>query len=156
MPRMSLQPHSSKFLCYCTLLVVTKLQLAYIAVKFSILFINRTGAYHCWMNKIFLDFRLMKCKMWMLTELFFVFHCKENQERTNIELGEVKCISYQNPLIIVFIFTVAVLVPQMTCQPHSCISLYYCTLLGCHCAPVTIAFCYFIDEQDQSTSLADG
>ncbi|XP_015768075.1 PREDICTED: nucleotide-binding oligomerization domain-containing protein 2-like isoform X3 [Acropora digitifera] len=26
----------------------------------------------------------------MLTELFFVFHCKGNQERTNIELGEVK------------------------------------------------------------------
>ena len=62
-PRMSLQPHSSKFLCYCTLLVVTKLQLASIAVKFAILFINRTGAYHCWMNKVFLDFRLMKCKM---------------------------------------------------------------------------------------------
>ena len=44
----------------------------------------------------------------MLTELFFVFICKENQERTNIELGEMKGIFYQNPLIIVFIFTVAV------------------------------------------------
>ena len=75
----------------------------------------------------------------MLTELFFVFICKENQDRTNIELGEVKGIFYQNPLIIVFIFTVAVLVPQMTCQPHSCIPLCYCTLWGCHWAVVMVA-----------------
>ena len=50
----------------------------------------------------------------MLTELFFVFLCKENQERANFELGEVKGIFYQNPTIIVFIFTVTILVPQMT------------------------------------------
>ena len=41
-PRMSWQPHSSKSLSY----IVTKLQVASVAVKFAILFINRTGAYH--------------------------------------------------------------------------------------------------------------
>ena len=40
----------------------------------------------------------MKCKVWMLTELFFVFLCKENQEKTNIELGQVKGIFYLNPI----------------------------------------------------------
>jgi len=30
----------------------------------------------------------------MLAELFFVFLCKENQERANFELGEVKDIFY--------------------------------------------------------------
>ena len=56
----------------------------------------------------------------MLAELFFVFLCKENQERANFELGEVKGIFYQNPTIIIFIFTVTVLVPQMTWQLQSC------------------------------------
>ena len=50
----------------------------------------------------------------MLTESFFVFLCKENQERTNIKLGEVEGIFYENPIIIVFILTVTVLVPLMT------------------------------------------
>ena len=68
----------------------------------------------------------------MLTESFFVFLCKENQERTNIKLGEVEGIFYENPIIIVLILTVTVLVPQMTWQPHSSIFLCYCTLLGCH------------------------
>ena len=65
----------------------------------------------------------------MLTELFFVFLCKENQERANFELGEVKGIFYQNPTIIVFIFTVTVLVPQMTWQLQSC-TLYLSLLLN--------------------------
>ena len=68
----------------------------------------------------------------MLTESFFVFLCKENQERTNIKLGEVEGIFEENPIIIVLILTVTVLVPQMTWQPHSCSFLCYCTLLGCH------------------------
>ena len=50
----------------------------------------------------------------MLTESFFVFLCKENQERTNFKLGEVEGIFYENPIIIVLILTVTVLVPQMT------------------------------------------
>ena len=50
----------------------------------------------------------------MVTESFFVFLCKGNQERTNIELGQVKGIFYENPIIMVFILTVTVLVPQMT------------------------------------------
>ena len=64
--------------------------------------------------------------------LLFFFVFIEKQQKTNTELEEVKGISYQNPLTIVFIFTVAVLVPQMTWQPHSCISLCHFTLLGCH------------------------
>ena len=67
----------------------------------------------------------------MLTESFFVFLCKENQERTNFKLGEVEGIFYENPIIIVLILTVTVLVPQMT-WPYSYIFLCYCTLLGCH------------------------
>ena len=46
----------------------------------------------------FLYLLLMKCKVWMLTESSFVFLCKENQERTNIELGQVKGIFYLNPI----------------------------------------------------------
>ena len=34
----------------------------------------------------------------MLIESFFVFLCKENQERTNIELGQVKGIFNLNPI----------------------------------------------------------
>ena len=64
----------------------------------------------------------------MLTELFFVFLCKENQERTSIELGELKGVFYQNPTVIIFIFTVTVLVPQMTRQLQSC-TLYLSLLL---------------------------
>ena len=64
----------------------------------------------------------------MLTELFFVFLCKENQERTSIELGELKGVFYQNPTVIIFIFTVTVLVPQMTKQLQSC-TLYLSLLL---------------------------
>ena len=64
----------------------------------------------------------------MLTELFFVFLCKENQERTSIELGELKGAFYQNPTVIIFIFTVTVLVPQMTQQLQSC-TLYLSLLL---------------------------
>ena len=69
----------------------------------------------------------------MLTE-FFVFPCQENQERTNLELGEVKGIFHESHIIIVFnfILTVTVLLPQMTWQPHSCIFLCYCTLSGFH------------------------
>ena len=66
--------------------------------------------------------------MRILAEFFFFFLCKENQERANFELGEVKGIFYQNPTIIVFIFTVTVLVPQMTWQLQSC-TLYLSLLL---------------------------
>jgi len=38
------------------------------------------------------------------------FFPKEKQQKTYNELGEMKGIFYQNPVIIVFIFTVAVLV----------------------------------------------
>ena len=54
------------------------------------------------------------------------FFSKEKQQKTYNELGEMKGIFYQNPVIIVFIFTVAVLVA------HSSMSLCYWTLLGCH------------------------
>ena len=63
---------------------------------------------------------------------FLFFYFIEKQQKTNNELGEMKGIFHQNPVIIVFIFTVAVLVPQMTWQPHSSKSLCHCTLLGCH------------------------
>ena len=58
----------------------------------------------------------------MLTKLFFVFLCKENQERTNIELGEVKGIFYLNPIKILS-RTAEEGSPQMTWQPHFSISL---------------------------------
>jgi len=38
------------------------------------------------------------------------FFSKEKQQKTYNELGEMKGIFYENPVIIVFIFTVAVLV----------------------------------------------
>mgnify|MGYP006896100684 CR=1 FL=1 len=111
-----------------------------------------------WINSILLDLHWMKYNVWMLTESFFVFLCKENQERTNFKLGEVEGIFYENPIIIVLILTVTVLVPQMT-WPHSYIFLCYCTLLGCHWAPVSFYWskvCCFVDEQDRSTALAVG
>ena len=58
----------------------------------------------------------------MLTESFFVFLCKENQERTNIELGEVKGIFYLNPIEILS-STTEEGSPQMTSRPHFSISL---------------------------------
>ena len=60
--------------------------------------------------------------------LFFArFFFIEKQQKTYNELGEMRGIFFnQNPVIIVFIFTVAVLVV------HSSVSLCYCTLLGCH------------------------
>ena len=58
--------------------------------------------------------------------LFFFFFI-EKQQKTYNALGEMRGIFfYQNPVIIVFIFTVAVLVA------HSSVSLSYYTLLGCH------------------------
>ena len=58
--------------------------------------------------------------------LFFALFYIGKQQKTNNDLEEMKGIFYQNPVIIASIFTVAVLVPQMTWQPHSCISLCYC------------------------------
>ena len=60
----------------------------------------------------------------MLTESFFVFFffCLANQERTNIELGEVKGIFYLNPIEILC-RRAEEGSPQMTWQPHFSISL---------------------------------
>ena len=58
----------------------------------------------------------------MLTESFFVFLCKENQERTNIELGLVKGIFHLNPIEILS-STAEEGSPQMTSRPHFSISL---------------------------------
>ena len=58
----------------------------------------------------------------MLTELFFVFICKENQERTNIELGDVKGIFYFNPIKILS-RRAEDGSPQMTSRPHFSFSL---------------------------------
>ena len=58
----------------------------------------------------------------MLTKSFFFFLCKENQERTNIELGEVKGIFDLNPIKILS-RTAEEGSPQMTWQPHFSISL---------------------------------
>ena len=60
----------------------------------------------------------------MLTESFFVclFFCTENQERTNIELGEVKGIFNLNPAKILS-RTAEEGSPQMTWQPHFSIFL---------------------------------
>ena len=63
----------------------------------------------------------------MPTELFIVFLCKVNQERTNSELGEVKCIFYQNPLIIVFIFSGC-----FGATDDLATTFLYRALLGCH------------------------
>ena len=60
------------------------------------------------------------CSTTINTHFFFYI---EEQMKTNNELGEMKGIFYQNPLIILFIFIVAVLVPQMTWQPHSSMPL---------------------------------
>ena len=89
---------------------------------------------------------------------FLFFFSIENQQKTNNELGEMKGIFYQNPVIIVFIFAVAVLVPRMSWQPHSSMSLCYCTLLGCHYALVSFCcskVCCFVHKQDRSISLLD-
>ena len=80
------------------------------------------------------------------------------QQKTNNELEEMKGIFYQNPVIIAFIFTVAVLVSQMTWQAHSCISLCHRSLLGCHWALVSFCsskVCYFVRKQDRSISVLD-
>ena len=58
----------------------------------------------------------------MLAELFFVFLCKENQERANFELGQVKGIFYLNPIEILS-STAEEGSPQMTSRPHFTISL---------------------------------
>ena len=58
----------------------------------------------------------------MLTESFFVFLSKENQERTNIELGQVKGIFNLNPVKILS-GTAEEGSPQMTSRPHFSVSL---------------------------------
>ena len=99
----------------------------------------------------------------MLAELFFVFLCKENQERANFELGEVKGIFYQNPTIIIFIFTVTVLVPQMTwqlqsCAPYLSLLLHFVRLsLSCRqLTPVGVKFAILLlNKTDAHHSLLD-
>ena len=58
----------------------------------------------------------------MLTESFFVFFCKGNQERTNTKLGEVEGIFYLNPIKILS-STAEEGSPRMTSRPHFSISL---------------------------------
>ena len=64
----------------------------------------------------------------MLTESLVVFLCKENQEGTNIELGELKGFFDSNP-IIVLAWTAEDGLPQMTWQRHFSISLMFLPLL---------------------------
>ena len=73
----------------------------------------------------------------MLTE-FFVFLCKENQERTNIELGEVKGIFYLNRIKILS-RTAEEGLPQMTSQPHFSVSLIVLALAKGVCSELQIA-----------------
>ena len=54
--------------------------------------------------------------------LFFFF--KEKQQKTYNELGEMKGIFYQNLVIIVFIFTVAVLVAHFSMYSTMYSSMY--------------------------------
>ena len=59
--------------------------------------------------------------------LFFaLFFYRKTTENLQCAWRDERYFFYQNPVIIVFIFTVAVLVA------HSSVSLSYCTLLGCH------------------------
>ena len=63
----------------------------------------------------------------MLTNsLNFTFLSEENQERTHIELGEMKGIFFIRVLLgyIVSIFRTTVVVPQMTWQPRPSISSF--------------------------------
>ena len=65
-----------------------------------------------------------------LNHSLFFFFCTENQERTNIELGEVKGIFYLNPIEILC-RRAEEGSPQMAWQPHSFLYLSHCS---CTCS----------------------